>query len=64
MQSIKSAGGLTMAESEETAVIFGMPREAIESGSVDMVLRLEHFAFEIERFSDRIRMEADSSRIG
>lgn len=56
MQSIKSAGGLTMAESEETAVIFGMPREAIESGCVDMVLRLEHFAFEVERFADRIRL--------
>ncbi len=32
MVSIHQAGGITIAESEQTAVVFGMPREAIERG--------------------------------
>ena len=37
MVKIKSAGGFTIAESEETAVVFGMPREAIERGGAQVV---------------------------
>ena len=51
MQAVKQAGGVTMAESEETAVIFGMPREAIESGMVDLVLRQDEFAAQIGKFA-------------
>jgi two-component system chemotaxis response regulator CheB len=40
MTQIKGAGGQTVAESEETAIIFGMPREAIAAGVVDRVLPL------------------------
>jgi len=40
MRRIKSEGGTTLAESEETAVVFGMPREAIEAGVVDEVAAL------------------------
>jgi two-component system chemotaxis response regulator CheB len=49
--AIKQAGGKTVAESEETAVIFGMPKEAIDSGGVDTVLRLDEIAGEVVRFS-------------
>lgn len=48
---VKSKGGLTLAESEETAVIFGMPREAIESGNVDQILRKDEFAKAVQRFA-------------
>ena len=41
---IKNAGGQTIAQSEDTSVIFGMPREAILTGMVDMVLPLEGIA--------------------
>lgn len=41
---IKSAGGKTIAQSEDTSVIFGMPREAISTGMVDMVLPLQGIA--------------------
>ena len=34
MVAIKQAGGHTIAESEQTAVVYGMPREAIERGGV------------------------------
>jgi len=32
MVNIKANGGYTIAESKESAVVFGMPREAIERG--------------------------------
>ncbi len=34
----RAAGGLTMAEAEESCVVFGMPREAIRTGAVQQVL--------------------------
>ncbi len=37
---IKKRGGSVIAESEETAVIFGMPQQAVRSGAVDRVLPL------------------------
>lgn len=39
--SIKNVGGKTAAQSEDTSVIFGMPREAISTGMVDRILPLE-----------------------
>ena len=41
---IKSAGGKIIAQSEDTSVIFGMPREAIATGVVDLVLPLQGIA--------------------
>jgi two-component system chemotaxis response regulator CheB len=37
MVKIKKAGGMTIAESEETAVVFGMPQEAINRGAVRVI---------------------------
>jgi two-component system chemotaxis response regulator CheB len=37
MVKIRNAGGITIAESEETAVVFGMPQEAINRGAVQVV---------------------------
>ena len=41
---IKEKGGLGLAESEQTAIIFGMPQEAIQAGAVDYVLPIHEFA--------------------
>ncbi len=38
MREIKRRGGITIAEDESTAVIFGMPAAAIEEGSADYIL--------------------------
>jgi two-component system, chemotaxis family, protein-glutamate methylesterase/glutaminase len=38
--AIRKVGGRTFAESEETSVIFGMPKAAIEAGVVDRVVPL------------------------
>jgi len=38
MVQIKKAGGYTVAESEETCTVFGMPREAYERGGVSQMM--------------------------
>ncbi|GGO74467.1 protein-glutamate methylesterase/protein-glutamine glutaminase [Bowmanella pacifica] len=40
MQAIKAVGGTTLAQDEESCVVFGMPKEAIRLGGVDKVLPL------------------------
>jgi two-component system chemotaxis response regulator CheB len=38
---MKTAGAVTIAQDEASSVVFGMPREAIAKGAVDLVLALE-----------------------
>jgi two-component system chemotaxis response regulator CheB len=38
--TVKECGGKVIAESEETAVIYGMPQQAVRTGVVDLVLPL------------------------
>lgn len=45
--AIKKRKGQCLAESEESAVIFGMPQEAIRTGAVDKILPLNKMAEEI-----------------
>jgi hypothetical protein len=40
MAAIKIVGGTTVAEDESSAVVFGMPKAAIDSGAVDSVVPL------------------------
>ena len=40
IRAIKAAGGLVLSESEQTAVVFGMPKVAAQTGCVDEVLPL------------------------
>jgi two-component system chemotaxis response regulator CheB len=47
--AVKGCGGNVIAESETTAVIFGMPQQAIRTGSVDAVLPLGEIATAIQR---------------
>lgn len=47
LQMIREAGGMTVAESEESSVVFGMPREAIKTGYVQKVLSVDKIAEEI-----------------
>ncbi len=50
---IKKRGGRTIAESEETAVVFGMPAELIERGGASMVLPLEKIAPQLNTWASR-----------
>lgn len=47
VQIIKEQGGFVIAESEETAVVYGMPREAVATGVVDRCVPLDKVASEI-----------------
>ena len=47
LRAIRAAGGLTLAESEESCVIYGMPKAAMEAGVVDREVPLGRIADEI-----------------
>ena len=49
MKQVHARGGKTIAESAETAIIFGMPGEAIKTGAVDEVLPLGEIPKAIKR---------------
>jgi two-component system, chemotaxis family, protein-glutamate methylesterase/glutaminase len=53
MLRMKRAGARTIAQNEETCVVFGMPREAIQLNAVDRVVALQ-------RVPEAIRAEAQS----
>ncbi len=55
MVKIRRAGGHTIAESEETAVIFGMPREAIERGGAEIIAPSSDVANQIQAALRRIK---------
>lgn len=46
--AIKQHHGVTLAESEDSCVVFGMPKAAIETGKVDRVLPVTDMAREIQ----------------
>ena len=50
-QSIRAMGGITLAQDEETSLIYGMPKAAAETGCVDMVLPLERIPEELVRLT-------------
>ncbi|MGE4497113.1 MAG: chemotaxis response regulator protein-glutamate methylesterase [Deferribacterales bacterium] len=49
MVKIRKGGGYTIAESEESCIVFGMPKEAIERGGADVVLPSSRIAWELNR---------------
>ncbi len=50
VQAVKARGGLTLAESQESAVVYGMPQAAAESGARDELQPLDGLAERIARF--------------
>lgn len=50
---VKEAGGVALAESETTAVVYGMPRRAADTGKVDEVLSLEEIVARLRRFAEQ-----------
>jgi two-component system, chemotaxis family, protein-glutamate methylesterase/glutaminase len=49
VQAVKAAGGYVIVQDEATSVIFGMPAEAIKTGSVDETLPLDQISAAIEK---------------
>lgn len=44
---MKDAGAKTIAQDEKTSVVFGMPKEAINIGAVDIILPLQKIAYQV-----------------
>jgi two-component system chemotaxis response regulator CheB len=55
LKAIKDAGGYTIAQDEETSIVYGMPKSAFEAGVVDSVKPLELISSEIMRFAKRLK---------
>ncbi|MFZ4760749.1 MAG: protein-glutamate methylesterase/protein-glutamine glutaminase, partial [Burkholderiaceae bacterium] len=53
MKALHDRGARTIAQNEETCVVFGMPKEAIAMGGADAVLPLDRIAGEILAFDRR-----------
>lgn len=53
LRAVKERRGRTIAESEETAAVFGMPRGAIRAGLADRVLPRREIALEMARLCRR-----------
>ncbi|KEO82951.1 protein-glutamate methylesterase/protein-glutamine glutaminase [Tumebacillus flagellatus] len=49
MVKIKAQGGRTIAEAQESCVVFGMPRTAIAKGCVDIIAPLDRIADELTK---------------
>jgi len=47
MRSIKTRGGKTMAQSEDTCTVYGMPKAVIDAGLADKIVPLGYVASEI-----------------
>ncbi len=50
MTELRRQGGRTIAEAEDSAVVFGMPQELIRRGGADMVLPSERVAQQVMRW--------------
>ena len=50
---IREAGGRTLAEDKSTAVVYGMPKVAVELGGIDEVLPIEAVAGELSRLAKK-----------
>ncbi len=48
---MRSAGAQTLAQDEESCVVYGMPREAVKRGAVGKIVPLDHIEREITGFA-------------
>jgi two-component system chemotaxis response regulator CheB len=50
---VKDSGGRVIAESEETAVIYGMPKQVVNAGAADQILPLQEIPAAIQTGIER-----------
>ncbi|MFY9950220.1 MAG: chemotaxis response regulator protein-glutamate methylesterase [Candidatus Sulfotelmatobacter sp.] len=61
---VKKAGGMTIAQSEESCVVFGMPKAAIERGYATRVVGLEVLASTLQALCGRGNGHAENGGAG
>ncbi len=62
VRAVQAEGGSVVAESEETAVIYGMPQQAVRTGAVDALLPLGEIAAVIQSGVRRAPRESEVPR--
>lgn len=50
LKQIQDAGGITIAQNEETCVVYGMPKAAVDIGAADYILSLDEIVRQIINF--------------
>ena len=53
IQHLKSKGGVSLVQDEESSTIYGMPRACAEGGVADVILPLSQIGFEIAKIAER-----------
>jgi two-component system chemotaxis response regulator CheB len=56
LPSVKRKGGYVIAQDEESSLIFGMPKAAIETGCVDRVLGIADLPDFLTKYCDRVQI--------
>ena len=51
LREMKDAGARTIAQDEQSCVVFGMPKEAIKLGAADKIVPLDQIAPEVLRLA-------------
>jgi len=64
MGAVRASGGMTIAQSEESCVVFGMPKAAIDRGYVSRVVHLEDLANTLQAQCAPERANLDSGSRG
>jgi two-component system chemotaxis response regulator CheB len=62
--AVKKAGGMTIAQSEESCVVFGMPKAAIERGYATRVVALDVLSSTLQALCGRNEGHAESGGAG
>jgi two-component system chemotaxis response regulator CheB len=60
LAAVRQAGGRVIAQNEESCVVFGMPKVAIEQGVVDQVLAPDDIASTLRSFNGRPDVSVDN----
>jgi len=51
LKLLKQKGGMVIAQNEETCVVYGMPKAAVDEGVADLVLPLEEIPLALEKIT-------------
>jgi two-component system chemotaxis response regulator CheB len=61
--AVRAAGGVTIAQSEESCVVYGMPKAAIDRGFVTRVVHLEDLPNTLQAQSMPDKTRGDSGHV-
>ena len=64
MTRLRALGGWTIAEAEETAVVWGMPGELVKAGGASFVLPLSKIAEQLKELGAKTRRSLPASLTG